>query len=176
MTKHVRRRKAIAAVTAAGAVLALGLSFTSAAGAAPTDAAAATAVPGNLKLIKTKTSLLGKHYWYQQTFKGLPVVNGYYAKHVDKAGKVTQIADGRDAVPADLDVSAKVPSATATKNANTLLARTSPRPRRRPTALPSWPCSAGRTPSWSGTSPRVPPRASAVRSSTPGPARSSSRR
>jgi len=27
-----------------------------------------------LKLIKTKTSLLGKHYWYQQTFKGLPVI------------------------------------------------------------------------------------------------------
>ena len=91
MTKHVRRRKAIAAVTAAGAVLALGLSFTSAAGAAPADASAASAAPGNLKLIKTKTSLLGKHYWYQQTFKGLPVLNGYYAKHVDKSGKVVQV-------------------------------------------------------------------------------------
>ncbi len=122
MTKHVRRRKAIAAVTAAGAVLALGLSFTSAAGAAPTDASAATAVPGNLKLIKTKTSLLGKHYWYQQTFKGLPVLNGYYAKHVDKSGKVVQVSDGRDAVPANLDVSAKVPSATATKSANAAVA------------------------------------------------------
>ncbi len=118
MTKHVRRRKAIAAITATGAVLALGLSFTSAAGAAPTDTTAATAAPGSLKLIKTKTSLLGKHYWYQQTFKGLPVLNGYYAKHVDKSGKVVQVSDGRDAVPANLDVSAKVPSATATKSAN----------------------------------------------------------
>ncbi|MEV8372536.1 M36 family metallopeptidase [Kribbella sp. NPDC056861] len=118
MREQSRRRKAIAAVTATGVVLALGLTYTSAAGAAPANTSAATAVPGNLKLIKTKTSLLGKHYWYQQTFKGLPVVGGYYAQHVDKSGKV-QVADGRDAVPADLDVSAKVPSATATKSANT---------------------------------------------------------
>ncbi|WBQ02902.1 M36 family metallopeptidase [Kribbella sp. CA-293567] len=120
MREQSRRRKAIAAVTATGAVLALGLSFTSAAGAAPAGNSAANAVPGNLKLIKTKTSLLGKHHWYQQTFKGLPVVGGYYAQHVDKSGKV-QVADGRDAVPADLDVSAKVPSATATKSANTVV-------------------------------------------------------
>jgi len=92
----------------------LGLSFTSAAGAVPQVGAAD---PNGLKLIKTKTSLLGKHYWYQQTFKGLPVINGYYAKHVAKDGAV-QIADGRDAVPATLDVSAKVASASATQSAN----------------------------------------------------------
>jgi Zn-dependent metalloprotease len=118
MREQSRRRKAIAVITASGVVLALGMSFTSAAGAAPTSNSAASAVPGNLKLIKTKTSLLGKHYWYQQTFKGLPVVGGYYAQHVDKSGKV-QITDGRDAVPANLDVSTKVAPATATKNANT---------------------------------------------------------
>src|SRR4051794_11673217 len=117
MTKYVRRRKAIAAITTTGVVLALGMSFTSAAGAAPASSQAASAVPANLKLIKTKTSLLGKHYWYQQTFKGLPVIGGYYAQHVDKSGKV-QVVDGRDAVPANLDVSAKVASATATKSAN----------------------------------------------------------
>lgn len=118
MREQSRRRKAIAAITTTGVVLALGMTFTSAAGAAPASSQAASAVPANLKLIKTKTSLLGKHYWYQQTFKGLPVVGGYYAKHVDKSGKV-QIADGRDAVPANLDVSAKVASASATKSANT---------------------------------------------------------
>lgn len=117
MTKHVHRRKAVAAITAGFATIAIGLTYTSAAGAAPVAGSASTAVPANLKLIKTKTSLLGKHYWYQQTFKGLPVVNGYYAQHVDKSGNV-QVADGRDAVPASLDVSAAVPSATATKNAN----------------------------------------------------------
>jgi Zn-dependent metalloprotease len=127
----VRRRKAIAAITTTGVVLALGMSFTSAAGAAPANSSAAgasSAVPANLKLIKTKTSLLGKHYWYQQTFKGLPVIGGYYAQHVDKSGKV-QVADGRDAVPAGLDVSAKVLSATATKSANTLLTARSARSR-----------------------------------------------
>ena len=119
MTKHVHRRKAVAAITAGIATVAMGLTYTSAAGAAPAASQAGTAVPANLKLIKTKTSLLGKHLWYQQTFKGLPVINGYYAQHVDKSGKVVQISDGRDAVPANLDVSAKVPSATATKSANT---------------------------------------------------------
>ena len=119
MTKHVHRRKAVAAITAGIATVAMGLTYTSAAGAAPAASQAGTAVPANLKLIKTKTSLLGKHLWYQQTFKGLPVVNGYYAQHVDKSGKIVQISDGRDAVPANLDVSAKVPSATATKSANT---------------------------------------------------------
>jgi hypothetical protein len=109
-----KRRKAIVAVTAGLATISLGLSFTSAAGAAP---GAAAADPNGLKLIKTKTSLLGKHYWYQQTFKGLPVINGYYAKHVDKNGGLV-IADGRDAVPASLDVSAKVAPAAATDKAN----------------------------------------------------------
>ncbi|GAA3090773.1 hypothetical protein JOF29_007775 [Kribbella aluminosa] len=106
-----KRRKVVLAVTAGLATVSLGLSFTSAAGAAP------TADPSGLKLVKTKTSLLGKHYWYQQTFKGLPVVGGYYAKHVGKDGAV-EVADGRDAVPADLDVSAKVAAAAATQAAN----------------------------------------------------------
>ena len=107
-----KRRKAVVAVTTGLATISLGLSFTSAAGAAPEANSL-----GDLKLIKTKTSLLGKHYWYQQTFKGLPVIYGYYAKHVAKDGAV-QIADGRDAVPETLDVSAKVASASATQSAN----------------------------------------------------------
>jgi len=112
-----KRRKAAVAVTAGLATISLGLSFTSAAGAAP-EAAAAN--PSGLELIKTKTSLLGKHYWYQQTFKGLPVIDGFYAKHVTKDGGV-QVADGRDAVPANLDVSAKVTPATATQSANAVV-------------------------------------------------------
>jgi Zn-dependent metalloprotease len=124
MTKQVQRR--LAAATAGCAALALGMSFTSAAGAAPagtttTVSASTTAVPPNLKLIRTKTSLLGKHYWYQQTFKGLPVLNGYYAKHVDKSGKIVQVSDGRDAVPDSLAVAASVPAATATHSANAVV-------------------------------------------------------
>ncbi|TCC65750.1 bacillolysin [Kribbella pittospori] len=118
-----KRRKAVVAVTAGLATISLGLSVTSAAGAAPE-----TTTLGNLKLIKTKTSLLGKHYWYQQTFKGLPVVNGYYAKHETKGGGV-EIADGRDAIPSNLDVSAKVPAATATSSANSVVSARAARTR-----------------------------------------------
>ncbi|GAA2788147.1 M4 family metallopeptidase [Kribbella solani] len=109
-----KRRKALVAATAGLASVSVGLSFTSVAGAAPE---AAKADPNGLKLVRTKTSLLGKHFWYQQTFKGLPVVGGYYAKHVAKDG-VVQVADGRDAVPANLDVSTTVAPASATQTAN----------------------------------------------------------
>lgn len=121
MAQNVRRRKAIAAVTAGLAAVTMAMSVSGSAGAAPgSDAAtvAASAAPPNLKLIRTKTSLLGKHYWYQQTFKGLPVVGGYYAKHVDKSGKVVRVADGRDAVPAALSTSASVAATAATRTAN----------------------------------------------------------
>ncbi|HEU4946199.1 MAG TPA: M4 family metallopeptidase [Kribbella sp.] len=119
MTKNVHRRKAIAAVTAGLAAVAMGMSAMNSAGAAPIETAAAdSAVPQNLKLIRTKTSLLAEHYWYQQTFKGLPVIGGYYAKHVDRSGKVVQVDDGRDAVPESLSTAAAVASATATQSAN----------------------------------------------------------
>jgi Zn-dependent metalloprotease len=124
MAKTVHRRKAIAAVTAGLATVTMGMSVASAAGAAPdTSATAATssAVPPDLKLIRTKTSLLGKHYWYEQTFKGLPVIGGYYVRHIDKSGKLLEVADGRDAIPAGLSTTAVVPSATATSTANAVV-------------------------------------------------------
>jgi Fungalysin/Thermolysin Propeptide Motif/Fungalysin metallopeptidase (M36) len=124
MTKDVHRRKAIAAMTAGVAAVAMGMSFASAAGAGPDTTptvTAANAIPPNLKLIRTKTSLLGKHYWYQQTFKGLPVIGAYYAKHLDKAGKLLQVADGRDAVPDSLSTTAEVDSAAATRSANAVV-------------------------------------------------------
>ena len=111
-----KRRKAVVAVTTGLANhVARVVLHAGAAGATPEADSL-----GDLKLIKTKTSLLGKHYWYQQTFKGLPVIDGYYAKHVTTGGGV-EIADGRDAVPANLDVSAKVAPATATQSANAVV-------------------------------------------------------
>jgi Zn-dependent metalloprotease len=57
--------------------------------------APASAVPGDLKLVAVKKSLLGTHYWYQQTYQGHPVLGGFYAEHVDsRTGKVV-VADGR---------------------------------------------------------------------------------
>src|SRR4051812_16988720 len=112
--RMTKRRKALVVVTAGLATVSVGLSFGGSAGAVT---GGVTATPDGLTLIRSKTSLLGEHYWYQQTFKGLPVVDGYYAKHVGKDG-VVEVADGRDAVPADLDVSAKVAAGTATQDAN----------------------------------------------------------
>ena len=40
------------------------------------------------------------------TFHGLPVLNGYYARHTDKAGHVT-VDDGRRAVPTSLSTAPK---------------------------------------------------------------------
>jgi hypothetical protein len=110
------RRKALTAFTAGLAAVTVGMSMTSAAGAAPDSSDAATAQT-DLKLIRTKTSLLGTHYWYQQTYRGLPVIGGFYARHVDKAGKALQVEDGRDAVPAGLATSPKVDKLSATGTA-----------------------------------------------------------
>jgi Zn-dependent metalloprotease len=56
--------------------------------------AAPAAVPGDLTQIQTRQSLLGTHTWYQQTYRGIPVVGGYYATHTAAGGAVT-VADGR---------------------------------------------------------------------------------
>lgn len=103
-------RKAGLGVVVGVVSVSLGLSVGGAAGASPQ-----AGVEG-LRLVKTKRSLLGEHYWYQQTFKGLPVVGGYYAKHVTGGG--VEVVDGRDAVPAGLDVDAVVGASVATRAAN----------------------------------------------------------
>ncbi|OJF10510.1 M36 family metallopeptidase [Couchioplanes caeruleus] len=60
-------------------------------------AAAPAAVPGDLRQIQTRQSLLGSHTWYQQTYRGIPVFGGYYATHRTTDGTVTT-ADGRKTV------------------------------------------------------------------------------
>jgi Zn-dependent metalloprotease len=62
-----------------------------------TPAGASTA---DLKLIRVRGSLLGTHYWYQQTYRGLPVLGGYYARHVDGQGREFLVQDGRRQVAA----------------------------------------------------------------------------
>ena len=62
-----------------------------------TSAGAST---GDLKLIRVRESLLGTHYWYQQTYRGLPVLGGYYARHVDRKGREFLVQDGRRQVVA----------------------------------------------------------------------------
>ncbi|GAA1669167.1 hypothetical protein GCM10009765_18300 [Fodinicola feengrottensis] len=80
-------------------------------------AAAAPATADGLSLIQTRTSLLGTHEWFQQTYKGLPVVNGWYAKHLDRSGRVSSVTDARKQVPSNVTTSATVPAAQAAQTA-----------------------------------------------------------
>jgi Zn-dependent metalloprotease len=77
-------------------------------------------LPSGLVRVATRTSLLRTHNWYRQTFQGLPVIDGYYAQHTDRSGKVT-VTDGRRTVPASLRLSPKVGAETAETAAGTAL-------------------------------------------------------
>jgi Zn-dependent metalloprotease len=69
--------------------------------ALPASAAGAPApvrAPEGLSLVAVRQSLLGTHTWYQQTYRGIPVLGGYYATHSSsRTGGVT-ISDGRVAI------------------------------------------------------------------------------
>jgi Zn-dependent metalloprotease len=62
--------------------------------AAPTTPGAASGT-GGLTLIAVRQSLLGSHEWYQQTYRGLPVLGGYYAVHTDSRTGQVETQDGR---------------------------------------------------------------------------------
>jgi hypothetical protein len=51
--------------------------------------AAAPKVPSNVRLVQTRTSLLGTHTWYRQVSAGRTVVNGWFVVHQWRSGKVT---------------------------------------------------------------------------------------
>jgi Zn-dependent metalloprotease len=86
---HLRRSISAAAICAA---LGATLFATGTAGASP----------GGLKLMGVRHSLLGAHYLYSQTYKGLPVLGGYLARHVDAAGNVYAVTDARQTVAGDV--------------------------------------------------------------------------
>ncbi|MGL5859491.1 MAG: M4 family metallopeptidase [Angustibacter sp.] len=90
------------------------------AGSAPR--ATVTDVPAGLVRVRTRSSLLGTHTWYQQTFRGLPVIGGYYAVHTDKRG-TSRVDDGRQAVPASLQTRPTVAASAAIRRADAALAR-----------------------------------------------------
>src|SRR5215211_5622969 len=81
-----------------------------------TSAGASTA---DLKLIRVRESLLGTHYWYQQTYRGLPVLGGYYASHVDRMGGEFLVQDGRRQVVALTSTVPSVPRSRAATVATT---------------------------------------------------------
>lgn len=76
-------------------------------------AASATALPADLVAIRTLSSLTGTHRWYAQTFRGLPVLDGYYAVHTARTTAAVSIDDGRVAVPTTLATTPLVSAAAA---------------------------------------------------------------
>ncbi|MEO7268600.1 MAG: bacillolysin, partial [Knoellia sp.] len=74
--------------------------------------AATVAVPADLALVRTRQSLLGSHTWYAQTYRGIPVVDGYYAVHTTK-GKPS-VDDGRKVVSDLASTSPRITKAFAT--------------------------------------------------------------
>lgn len=51
-----------------------------------------------LSLVAVRQSLLGSHEWYQQTYRGLPVLGGFYAVHTNTRTGQVETQDGRLAV------------------------------------------------------------------------------
>lgn len=95
---------------AAAAPLGMPGSVPGAAAASPT---AAVALPADLVAVRTLTSLTGTHRWYAQTFRGLPVLDGYYAVHTARSTGAVSVADGRIAVPSTVSTTPLVTAAAA---------------------------------------------------------------
>lgn len=81
---------------------------TLAVGSLGAPAAAAPAAPDGLTLIAVRHSLLATHTWYQQTYRGIPVLGGFYAKHTDSRTGAVTTQDGRIAIAASLPVTAAI--------------------------------------------------------------------
>ena len=82
------------------ALLSIAVLLGSLAAASPANAAV-----GGFQLFAVRVSLLGSHYEYQQTYRGLPVVGGYYAEHVDEKGRVFAVTDARKPVEGEVATS-----------------------------------------------------------------------
>ncbi len=81
--RRTRSRALVSAAAVAGMAL-----------AAIATAPAAHAASG-LTLIAEHHSLLATHYWYEQTYDGHPVLDAYYARHVNSRTGAVTVDDGR---------------------------------------------------------------------------------
>jgi Fungalysin/Thermolysin Propeptide Motif len=97
--------------TALGLSTALAMLLTVATGLRPAGASS------DLVLFRTLHSLTGIHQWYRQTYAGHPVLGAYYARHLDLAGNLTSVADGRLSVSGTLPSAATVSAAVARRRA-----------------------------------------------------------
>jgi hypothetical protein len=74
-----------------------------------------------LSLVAVRQSLLGSHEWYQQTYRGLPVLGGFYAVHTNSRTGQVETQDGRFAVRGVPAIAAKFDGSRAAGLAATRL-------------------------------------------------------
>jgi Zn-dependent metalloprotease len=99
-----RRRRLISVLV--GSALALG-------GLAVSPAAAQARRADGLRKVAVKQSLLATHTWFQQTYRGRPVLGGFLVRHVVRSTGAATVDDGRLAVRGPVAAQAKVPAAQA---------------------------------------------------------------
>ncbi|KRF38223.1 M4 family metallopeptidase [Terrabacter sp. Soil810] len=112
----MRRMPLIATASVVAAVGALLSTAATGSAAAPLSSAAVASVPADLTLVQVRQSLLGSHSWYAQTYRGVPVLGGFYAVH--STGASASVDDGRRVVTGLTSVSpgvARSSAATAAK-------------------------------------------------------------
>ena len=112
----MRRMPLIATASVVAAVGALLSTAATGSVAAPLSSAAVASVPADLTLVQVRQSLLGSHSWYAQTYRGVPVLGGFYAVH--STGASASVDDGRRVVTGLTSVSpgvARSSAATAAK-------------------------------------------------------------
>jgi Zn-dependent metalloprotease len=112
----MRRTPLIATASVVAAVGALLSTAATGSAAAPLSSAAVASVPADLTLVQVRQSLLGSHSWYAQTYRGVPVLGGFYAVH--STGASASVDDGRRVVTGLTSVSpgvARSSAATAAK-------------------------------------------------------------
>ena len=112
----MRRMPLIATASVVAAVGALLSTAATGSAAAPLSSAAVASMPADLTLVQVRQSLLGSHSWYAQTYRGVPVLGGFYAVH--STGASASVDDGRRVVTGLTSVSpgvARSSAATAAK-------------------------------------------------------------
>ncbi len=107
----MRRTPLIATASVVAAVGALLSTAATGSVAAPLPAAVGASVPADVTLVQVRQSLLGSHSWYAQTYRGVPVLGGWYAVHA--TGPTASVEDGRRPVTGLASVTPGVARSTA---------------------------------------------------------------
>src|SRR5262249_24486089 len=72
--------------------------------------------PDGLRLIRERTSMLGTHTWYQQTHRGVDVLDGVYGRHFYQTGDALE-HDQRRSISRPVDVTPSISAAGAARAA-----------------------------------------------------------